>query len=172
MMISLDLVQVGWAIVIGHTKRQFQIANLLEIDFKWDFLKINILQVVMLQNVLMDSKILKEKQICFFFFNVFWNLCVLSNKNLNSCVFLISYTCIHVILYKCESYILIQQVCQSVCRGPEAQITFNKTVPSNSRAQKLFRTLSSYFLLLLLCPFPRSNCRRRQRRCFWDLEGG
>jgi hypothetical protein len=59
-----------------------------------------------------------------------------------------------------ESYILIHLVCQSVCRGPETQITFNKTVPPNSRAQKLFRTSSSYFLLLLLRPFPRSNCRR------------
>jgi hypothetical protein len=45
-----------------------------------------------------------------------------------------------------------------VRRGPETHITFNKIVPSNSRAQKLFRTSSSYFLLLLLRPFPRSNC--------------
>jgi hypothetical protein len=60
----------------------------------------------------------------------------------------------------------------SVCRGPETQITFNKTVPSNLRAQKLFRTSSSYFLLLLLRPFPRSNCRRQWGRYFWDLEGG
>jgi hypothetical protein len=29
-----------------------------------------------------------------------------------------------------------------------------------------------YFLLLLLRPFPRSNCRRRWGRYFWDLEGG
>ncbi len=36
-------------------------------------------------------------------------------------------------------------VCPSVCRGPETQITFNKIVPPNSRAQKLFRTSSSYF---------------------------
>ncbi len=42
---------MGWAIVVGHTKRQFQIANLL---------KINTLQVVMFQIVLMDIKILKE----------------------------------------------------------------------------------------------------------------
>jgi len=38
-------------------------------------------------------------------------------------------------------------VCASVCRGPETQINFNKTVPSNSRAQKLLRTSSSYFYL-------------------------
>ncbi len=43
-------------------------------------------------------------------------------------------------------------------QGPETQITFNKTVPPNLRAQKLFRTSSSYFLLLR--PFPRNNCRR------------
>jgi len=30
---------VGWAIVIGCTKRQFQIANLLEVDSKLEFLK-------------------------------------------------------------------------------------------------------------------------------------
>jgi hypothetical protein len=58
-------------------------------------------------------------------------------------------------------------VCQSVCRGPETRITFNKIVPSNSRAQKLFRTSSSYFLLLLLHPFPCSNCRRRWGKYFW-----
>ncbi len=29
-----------------------------------------------------------------------------------------------------------------------------------------------YFLLLLLRPFSRSNCRRRWGRYFWDLEGG
>ncbi len=53
-----------------------------------------------------------------------------------------------------------QSVYLSVYRGPETHITFNKTVTSNSRAQKLFRTLSSYLLLLLLCPFPRNNCWR------------
>jgi len=47
-----------------------------------------------------------------------------------------------------------------VCRGPETHITFNKTVPPNSRAQKLFRTSNSYFLLLLLRSFSRNNCRR------------
>jgi len=48
----------------------------------------------------------------------------------------------------------------SVCRGPETQITFNKTVPPNSRAQKLFKTSSSYFLFLFLRPFSHNNCRR------------
>jgi hypothetical protein len=42
-------------------KKKFQIANLLKVDSKSEFLKINILQVVMFQNVLMDPKILKEK---------------------------------------------------------------------------------------------------------------
>jgi len=36
-MISSKLVQVGWAIVVGNTKRQFQIANLLEVNFKLNF---------------------------------------------------------------------------------------------------------------------------------------
>jgi hypothetical protein len=30
---------VGWAIVVGHTKRQFQIANTLEVDSKLGILK-------------------------------------------------------------------------------------------------------------------------------------
>jgi hypothetical protein len=30
---------MGWAIVIGHTKRQFQITNLLEVDSKLEFSK-------------------------------------------------------------------------------------------------------------------------------------
>jgi len=38
-----------------------------------------------------------------------------------------------------------QFVSVSVCWGPETHITFNKIVPPNSRAQKLFRTSSSYF---------------------------
>jgi hypothetical protein len=61
---------------------------------------------------------------------------------------------------------------QSVNRGPETQITFNKTIPPNSRAQKLLKTSSSYFLLLFLRLFSRSNRRRRWGRYFWDLEGG
>jgi len=58
------------------------------------------------------------------------------------------------------SYILIQQVYQFVYRGSETQIIFNKTVLSNLRAQKLFKTSSFYFLFLFLCSFLRSNCRR------------
>jgi hypothetical protein len=66
----------------------------------------------------------------------------------------------------------IHLVCPSICRGLETQIIFNKTVSPNSRAQKLFKTSSSYFLLLLLHPFPHSNCRHRWGRYFWDLKGG
>jgi hypothetical protein len=58
---------VGCTIVVGHTKRQFQTKILLEVNSKQDFLKINILQVVMFQNVIMDPKISKEKQISLFF---------------------------------------------------------------------------------------------------------
>jgi hypothetical protein len=52
----------------------------------------------MFQNVLMDPKILKEKQI-YFFFNVFWNLCVFLNFFLNLCVFSISYKCKYVLFH-------------------------------------------------------------------------
>ncbi len=59
---------MGWAIIIGRIKKQFQTTNLLEVDSKLKcFIKINILQVVMFQNVLMDPKILKEKQISLIF---------------------------------------------------------------------------------------------------------
>jgi len=54
---------VGWAIIVGRTKRQFQTTNLLKVDSKPN---LNILQVAMFQNVLMDLKILKEKQISLF----------------------------------------------------------------------------------------------------------
>jgi hypothetical protein len=63
-MISSQLGLCGMGYSCSHTKRKFQTANLLEIDSK---LKIIILQVVMFQNVLMDPKISKEKQIPLFF---------------------------------------------------------------------------------------------------------
>ncbi len=78
----------------------------------------------------------------------------------------------HLPLYILYIHSVSLSVCQSVNRGFETHITFNKTVPPNSRAQKLFRASSSHFLLLLLHPFPRSNCRHRWGRYFWDLEGG
>jgi len=78
---------VGWAIVVGCTKRQFQTTNLLKVDSKAEFLII-ILQVVMFQNVLMDIKIYKKESF-FIFFNVFWNLCV----------FPISYKCKYVLFH-------------------------------------------------------------------------
>ncbi len=55
----------------------------------------------MFENVLMDLKILKEKQISLFFQCVLESLC-LFKKKLNLCVLPISYTCLHVISYKCE----------------------------------------------------------------------
>ncbi len=64
MMISSKLGLGGMGYSCIHTKRQFQTANLLEIDSK---LKILILQVVLFQNSLMDPKISKEKQILLFF---------------------------------------------------------------------------------------------------------
>ncbi len=67
-MISSDLVYVRWAIVVGHTKRQFQILNLLEVKFKLDLKKKTFYKF---QNVLMDPEILKEKQIFLFFSMLF-----------------------------------------------------------------------------------------------------
>jgi len=51
---------------MGYSRRQFQNANLLEVDSGLEFLKINILQIVMFQNVLIDFKLSKEKKIFLF----------------------------------------------------------------------------------------------------------
>jgi hypothetical protein len=91
---------MGWAIVVGCTKRQFQIVSLLEVSFKLEFLKINILQVVMFQNVFMDPKILKEKQIILFFSMSFGIFVSFQNKFLNLCFFPISYKCKYVISFE------------------------------------------------------------------------
>jgi hypothetical protein len=55
----------------------------------------------MFQNVFMDPKITKEKQI-FFFLPMSFGIFVSFQKKLNFCVFPISYTCLHVISYKCK----------------------------------------------------------------------
>ncbi len=60
----------------------------------------------MFQNVLMDPKILKEKQNSLYFFQcLLESLCPLK-KTLNHCVVPISYTSLHVISYKCK-YVLL-----------------------------------------------------------------
>jgi len=53
--------------LMGYSRRQFQNANLLEVDSGLECLKINILQIVMFQNVLIDFKISKRKKIFLFF---------------------------------------------------------------------------------------------------------
>ncbi len=55
----------------------------------------------MFQNVLMDPKKLKEKQISSFF-SMSFGIFVSFQKKLNHCVFPISYTCLNVISYKCK----------------------------------------------------------------------
>jgi hypothetical protein len=75
MMFSLELVLVGWVIIIGRTKRQLQITNLLKVNSKPIFLKINILQVGISQNVLIDPQISKEKQVFYFFQCLLESLC-------------------------------------------------------------------------------------------------
>ncbi len=98
-MISSELVQVRWAIVVGRKKRQFQTANLLEVDPNSESSqKKNTLQVVMFQNVLMDLKISKEKKRK-------REKKVIQCLLESFCVFPISYTHKHVISYKCK-YVL------------------------------------------------------------------
>jgi len=53
---------VGWAIVVGCTKKTIQNCKFIKSRFQTKILKLNILQVVvMFQNVLLDLKISKEK---------------------------------------------------------------------------------------------------------------
>ncbi len=83
---------MGWDIVVGCTKRQFQIANLLEVNSKLEILN---LQVVMFQNVFMNLKISKEKQI-FLFFSMFFGIFVsLKKKKESLCLsnFIHMFTC-------------------------------------------------------------------------------
>jgi hypothetical protein len=56
------------------------------------------------------------------------------------------------------SYILIHlSVCASVCQGLETQIIF-KTVPPNSRAQKLFKTsITHFYFFTYRVPSPESQ---------------
>ncbi len=95
---------MGWAIVKGCTKRQFQIANQLEVNFKLDFKKKIILEVVKFQNVLMDPNVLKKNQISLFF-SISFGIILSFHKKLNLCVFPISYACLHIISYK-YNYVL------------------------------------------------------------------
>ncbi len=67
----------------------------------WNFLKINILQVVMFQNVLMDPRYWKRNKALYFLKCLLESLCPFKKK-LNLCVFPISYTCLNVISYKCK----------------------------------------------------------------------
>ncbi len=61
----------------------------------------------MFQNVLMNPKISKEKQISLFFSMSFGIFVFFQKQILNFCVFPIPYTCLHVISYKCK-YVLFQ----------------------------------------------------------------
>jgi len=82
----------------SYIYKKFQTAHLLEVNSKLEFFKNKHLQVVMFQNDLMDPKMSKEKNKSLYFFQRFWNLCVLS-KEQNLCVFPISYKRKYVLLY-------------------------------------------------------------------------
>ncbi len=71
---------MGWVIVIGCTKKQFQIANLFEVNSKLEILRTKHFTNVKFQNVLMGSQGIKRKINLCIFFNVFWNLFVLSKN--------------------------------------------------------------------------------------------
>jgi hypothetical protein len=59
----------------------------------------------MFQNVFLDPKILKEKQTCLIFSMSFEIFVSFQKAFLNFFMFPISYTCLHVISYKCK-YVL------------------------------------------------------------------
>jgi hypothetical protein len=85
----------------------------------------------MSQNVLMDSKILKEKKV-FFFFSMSCKNFVSFPKKLNLFVFLISYTCLHVIFYKCEHVLFCLNMLKNIFKRLtfffEIKLIFNKKI--------------------------------------------
>ncbi len=105
---------MGWAIIVGHTKRQFQTTSLLEVDSKSEFLKnkhftsynVSKRPYPKVSNHVSHccDKLSKKKQY-FYFFQCLLDLCVFSNFKKNLCIFPIPYTCLHVISYKCK-YVL------------------------------------------------------------------
>jgi hypothetical protein len=85
----------------------------------------------MFQNVLRDPTISKEKQICLFFQCLLESLCPFI-KYLHHCVFLISYTCLHVISYK-RKYVLfhlnmLKLFKRLTCFFFEIKLFFNKKI--------------------------------------------
>ncbi len=154
-MISSELVQVRWAIVVGRKKRQFQTANLLEVDPNSESSqKKNTLQVVMFQNVLMDLKISKEKKRkrekkviqC-----LLESLCPFKKELEFFCVFPISYTHKHVISYKCK-YVLFHlnmlRLFQEINKGANMSMQKNNTyihIFCIQYAKTIFLFLLCYF---------------------------
>jgi hypothetical protein len=81
---------VGWVIVVGHTKRQFQTANLLEVNFNQNLKKKKHFTSCNISKCPYGSLDIKRETNLLIFFNVFWNLCILS-KNKFECLRVISY---------------------------------------------------------------------------------
>ncbi len=71
---------MGWVIVVGHTKRQFQIANLLKVDFRLESSKKKPFTSCNVSKCPYGSQDIKRETNLFFFSNIFWNLCVFSKK--------------------------------------------------------------------------------------------
>ncbi len=87
---------------MGYNQRLYKkiISNckFIRSRFQTIFFKNKHLQVAMFQNVLMDPKILKEKQISLFFQCLLESLCHFPKK-INLCVFPISYKCKYVLFH-------------------------------------------------------------------------
>ncbi len=66
---------MGWVVIVGHTKKQFQTTNLFEVNSKLEFLKTKHLTNVKFQNVLMDLKVSGKKKSLYFFQCLLESLC-------------------------------------------------------------------------------------------------
>jgi hypothetical protein len=80
----------------------------------------------------MDPKILKEKQLNYYF-SMSFEIFVFFQRKLNHCVFSILYTCLHVISYKCK-YVLFHlnmlSLFQKINIFFEIKLVFNKNFSS------------------------------------------
>jgi hypothetical protein len=93
---------VGWAIVVGHTKRQFQTTNLLEVNSKPEFFKNKHFTSCNVSKCPYGTRDIEKETNFYKKFNVFGIFVYFPHKNWNFYVFPVSYTCKHVISYKCK----------------------------------------------------------------------
>ncbi len=80
-MISSKLIHVGWAIVVCHTK--IPNCKFIRGQFQLKFIKTKHFTSCNVSKCPYGSLDIKRETNLFIFFNVFWNLCILSKTNLS-----------------------------------------------------------------------------------------